>query len=374
MECDPSAVSEISLALNPSRQGELRLIQAMAVRDSLQLGGVFLGARVGAGKTLVAGVLATLYEDERPLVVVPGGHLEKTEHELAEYRKQGWQLSHKIQIGTYNDIARDADEKFLRAHAPGRLICDEADKLRRVSRGGSGTAARVNDWICAHPETRMDAMTGTFFKEGIRDYGHLMNWTLRGAAPVPRLPLDIAAWNGALKGTGSDKRMRLELGIGPDEDLKAAFRSRIWYSPGVIISIDAFTGVALKFRKIVLGDSAILEELYEDGTLPGGWDVVDTGDEDAESVDGTWAVQRQLALDFYYTPATPPPAPWLRARRQYFRWVRKLIAAGGAKTELQARRLAIQWGEEVWAAWSQIEPTFIPHIVPVWLGDLAINY
>ena len=372
--CDATAVSELSAAFCPGGQGQLRLIQAMALRESFQLGGVFLGARVGAGKTLAAGLLATAYEDQRPLVIVPGGHLEKTEHELGEYRKAGWQLSHKIQIVTYNDIARDADEKVLRAHMPGRFICDEADKLRRVQRGGSGTAARINDWMVQYPSTRVDVMTGTFFKEGLRDYGHLINWALRDSAPVPRLPEAISNWHKALKGAGSDKRMRTELGIGPDDDLKKAFRERLWHSPGVIISIDSFSDVGLTFRKVLLGACPELEELYTEGTLPGGWDVVDVGDEDAESVDGTWAVQRQLALDFYYTPSTPPPAAWAKARRQYFRWVRKLIAAGGAKTELQARRLAIEWDEQTWKNWAAIQPTFEPRFVPVWLGDRAINY
>src|SRR5688572_16348922 len=138
MECDDRAVEELSAAFNPSGRGKLRLIQAMALRESFQCGGVFLGARVGAGKTLVCGLLASAYEDERPLIVVPGGHLEKTEHELSEYRKQGWELSHKLQIVTYQDIARDADEKLFRAYEPGRLVADEADKLRRVSKGGIG--------------------------------------------------------------------------------------------------------------------------------------------------------------------------------------------------------------------------------------------
>lgn len=374
--CDETAVAEISAALNSSGRGTLRLIQAMAIRESLQLGGVFLGARVGAGKTLTAAALATLYEDERPLVIVPGGHLEKTEHEFAEYRKAGWELSHQIQVATYNDLARDVDERLLRAYHPRRLIVDEADKLRRVQRGGSGTAARINDWMVAHPETRMDAMTGTFFKEGLKDFGHILNWTLRSAAPVPKLPIHIREWHQALKGLGPDRSMRIELGIGEAEDLKKAFRERLWYSPGVIISIDAFTGVKLTFQEVEIdsGVSRELQELYDDGITPDGLDVVDTGDDDAEAVGSTWAAQRQIALGFYYKPDPAPPQEWAKKRRAYFRYVRSLILCGLARTELQARRIAIREGAREWLEWQAIAPTFEPRFIPVWLNDRAIEY
>lgn len=373
--CDASAVSELSAAFNPSGRGELRLIQAMGLRESFQVGGVFLGARVGAGKTLAAGLLATAYEDQRPLVVVPGGHLEKTEHELGEYRKQGWALSHKIQIVTYNDIARDVDEKLLRAYQPGRLICDESHKLSRVAKGGSGTASRVNDWMVAHPTTGFDVMTGTFFKSGLLDYGHLLNWALKGAAPIPRLPNDILAWHKALKG-GYGKRMRAELEIGETADLKAAFRDRLWHSPGVILSIDAFTGVSLSFRKVTLDGSPALAELYDQGVTPDGLDVIDEGEAagDAEATGSTWAAERQIALDFYYKADPPPPKEWAKARRGYFRYVRAAILAGRARTELQARRLAISERAEEWTTWAAIQPTFEPRFVPVWLGDRAINF
>lgn len=374
-ECDASAVSEISAAFNPSGRGTLRLIQAMGVRESLQVGGVFLGARVGAGKTLAAALLATVYEDQRPLVVVPGGHLEKTEHELGEYRKAGWALSHKIQIVTYNDIARDADEKLFRAYQPGRLICDEGHKLSRVAKGGSGTASRVNDWMVAHPTTGFDVMTGTFFKSGLLDYGHLLNWALKGAAPIPRLPNDILAWHKALKG-GSEKRMRAELEIGEGAELKAAFRDRLWHSPGVVLSIDAFTGVELYFRKVEIdgGRSRELQELYDDGVTPDGLDVIDTGDTDAEAIGSTWAAERQIALGFYYKPDPTPPQEWAKKRRGYFRYVRSSILSGRARTELQARRLAISEGAEEWLAWAAIQPTFEPRFVPVWLDDRAIEF
>lgn len=377
--CDPSAVSELSAALCSNADQRLRPIQAMAIREMLQVGGVWCAARVGAGKTLIAGLLATLYEDERPLIMVPGGHEAKTELEFAAYRAAGWQLSHKLQIETYNALARDADEKLLRHYQPGVLICDEVDKLRRVDPGGSGTAARVAQWMSTHPRTRMAGMSGTMFKEGLKDYGHILNWCLKDQAPVPAMPGELLQWHRGLRGDeGSWKKMRAQLGAAEGADVLQVYRERLWYSPGVLISIDVFDGVPLTLDTISFdsGTKDALAHLYETGELPDGLDVM-FEDEDSESDGGpgtTWAAERQLALGFYYKPDPAPPVPWARARRRYFRWVRACILEGRARTELQARRIAIREGVKEWLDWQEISPTFEPRFVPVWLNDRAIDF
>jgi hypothetical protein len=377
---DPQAIEELSAALNPSGRGTFRLIQAIGIRECLRLGGVLLAARVGAGKTLTAGALATLYEDMRPLVVVPGGHQDKTEHEFAGYRAEGWELSHKIHVITYNDIARDVDEKLLRAYHPNVLICDEVDKLRRVQKGGSGTAARIAEWMAAYPQTIFAGMSGTMFKEGLQDYAHLLNWALKENAPCPQLQGEIAQWHKGLKNVGSrhvQNKICAQLGVPPGSDVRKAYRERLWYSPGVIISVDCFSGVPLTIetRSFDPGTQDILATLYETGETPDGLDVMLGGeDSEAEGIGTTWAAERQIALGFYYKPAPTPPIDWARARRKYFRWVRSRILAGQFKTELQARRWAKANDVEAWVAWEQIEPTFEPRFVPVWINDRAINF
>lgn len=374
--CDPAAISELSAALNPSGLQTFRPIQAMALRECLQIGGVWCAARVGAGKTLIAGALATLYEDIRPLVIVPGGHGDKTEHEFAGYRKMGWDLSHRIQVVTYSDIARDVDEKLFKAYHPGMLICDEVDKLRRVGKNGSGTAKRVSQWMAAYPETKFAGMSGTMFKEGLKDYAHVLNWALKKRAPVPDLPSRIAAWHTALKEGDASKSVWKELTDAErGSDFRRAYRERLWHSPGVLISVDCFDGVPLTLDRVQIDADAALDVLYSTGETPDGLDVVDDGgDSDAEGIDGTWAVERQMALGFYYRPDPSPPEDWKRARRGWFRFVRKLIEQGLFNTELQVRRWAEKNENSVWLSWKTIQPTFQPRFVPVWLNERAITY
>lgn len=372
---DPAAVAELSEALCPSGNQTLRPIQAMGIRECLQNGGVWLAARVGAGKTLVAGALATLYEDMRPLVIVPGGHGDKTELEFAGYRKLGWQLSHKIQVVSYSDIARDVDERLLSGYEPGILICDEVDKLRRVGKSGSGTAKRVAQYMAARPQTLMAAMSGTMFKEGLKDYGHILNWTLKKGAPCPELPGRIAAWHQALKEGTATKGLWEELTGGPPlVDFRRAFRERLWHSPGVLISVDCFDGVPLNLERVELDADEALDALYETGERPDGLDTVESESEDAEGIDGTWAVERQMALGFYYKPDPEPPEDWKKARRGWFRFVRRMIEAGAFNTELQVRRWAEREQEPLWLIWKAIQPTFNPRFVPVWLNSRAIEW
>lgn len=372
-----AAVSELTEALRaPLGEQSLRPIQALGIRECLQLGGVFLAARVGAGKTLWAGLLATLYEDIRPLILVPGGHKAKTELEFAAYRKH-WRLSHTIQVLTYNDLARDVDEQVLRTREPGILICDEVDKLRRVSKGGSGTAARVAEWMAARPATRFAGASGTMFKEGLLDYGHVLNWALKDKAPVPSLQSEIAQWHRGLKGEHTAwPRMRAQLGLSPDDNVKKGFRERLWHSPGVLISIDCFTGVPLNIQTCAFdpGTKDALQTLYDTGETPDGFLTAEDGSDDSEAATGTWAQERRIALGFYHKPDPTPPRDWAKKRRAYFSWVREHIVGGAFKTELQARRWAIRNALPQWLAWEEIQPTFEPRFAPVWLNDRAIEY
>jgi hypothetical protein len=374
-----AAVLELTEALRtPCGEQHLRPIQAMAIREALQVGGLLLNARVGAGKTLVAALLATLYEDVRPLMIVPGGFDGKTDRELEVYREH-WNLSHQIQIITYSDLARDVDERIFRAYEPGALICDEADKLRRVSgASGSGTAKRVASYMAAKPDTMVFAMSGTLFKEGLKDYAHIANWALKSAAPVPRLPVEIDCWHRGLKGAaGMWLKMRQALGIANGADVRQAFRERFFHTPGVIISVDQFNDVPLTVETVVLetGLEDVLQALYTTGETPDGLDVLEDGGDEADAGAGTtWAAERQIALGFYYRPDPPPPVPWLQARKAYAKLVRRMLASGEFNTELQVRRWAEREQHPIWLKWKVTQPTFEPRFVPVWLNTRALDY
>lgn len=365
----------------PGGTQELRLIQVAAILEAVKASGGFINARVGAGKTLIAFLLASLYEDYRPLILIPGGFEEKTERECAEYRKH-WNITHKYNLCTYNDLARDQDEQLLTTYAPGVLICDEVDKLRRVKE--SATARRVATYMAENPRTMFFGMTGTPFKSELKDIAHLLCWGLKEGAPAPLLPIDIERWNRALKGDeGCFGKVFGDLGAKGNtlEELRKEFRERLFQTQGVIISVDQFTGVPLTIHteEFDAGCGAILRKLTETGERPDGWDTADgEGEDDGDEDPGsTWAAERQIALGFYYTPDPEPPAEWMAARKAWFRFVRNQLKAGFFNTELQVRMAAKRgkFGElKAWLDWERLKPTFEPNFVPVWLTDSAINY
>lgn len=375
------SIRELTEALRaPGGTQELRTIQAVFVLEVLRCGGGWLNGRVGCGKTLISILLATLFEDHQPLIFVPGGLEEKTEREFDGYRKH-WKLTHKYNIATYSDLSRDEEEELLNTYNPRIVICDEVDKLRRVTE--SGCAKRVAHWMAKKPGTLFVGMTGTPFKEGLKDFAHVLNWGLKDGSPAPLMPADITRWDKALRGKGSGVKVANELQIDRDSDeraLRAAFRDRLFSTPGCVISTDQFTGVPLSIRTADFdaGTGEELRKLRRTGERPDGWDTVDEDTADADNGPGsTWAAERQLALGFYYTPDPKPPKAWMQARKNWFSFVRTQLQSGRYNTELQVRKAAARgtYGQlKVWLEWERLKPTFEPSFVPVWLRQDAIDY
>lgn len=386
-EAGEEAVRELTpLFLEPGATGRLRPIQAMAIKEGFELGGCLVNARVGAGKTLIAGLLATLHAERRPLIIVPGGHQEKTDREFAQYRAAGWKMPHTHRVVTYNELGRAENATFFDSYfqgEPGCIICDEVDKFRRVTK--AACARRIARFMAANPETAFFGMTGTLFKEGLLDFAHMLAWALGEGAPVPLQPGEQQDWHAGLKGDFVYwPKMAHHLSFDA-EDIDGAgpapaFRDRLFYTPGVIISTDSFTDVELFIAERELDNEPVryaIRRLHETGTTPDGWDT-DPDEAEGKADEGpgsTWSAERQLALGFYYTPDPPPPAEWLAARKRYMGFVRAMIKRGWYDTEYQVRQACIKGKLDptAWDAWYEIKDTFTPSFKPVWLSDHAIE-
>ena len=67
---------------------EMRLIQAAALADAHDNGGLLAPIRVGEGKTLISYLLATVMQNvQRPCLMLPSGLIEKTWREFGVLRK-----------------------------------------------------------------------------------------------------------------------------------------------------------------------------------------------------------------------------------------------------------------------------------------------
>lgn len=102
----------------------LRLVQGAALQDLHDFGGLFAPVRVGAGKTLISYVAATVVGSMRPLLLVPAKLRRKTLREFAELRKH-WLGHPNLAIMSYELLSRDRGTAELAKVAPDLIISDE---------------------------------------------------------------------------------------------------------------------------------------------------------------------------------------------------------------------------------------------------------
>jgi hypothetical protein len=384
-------------------EGLLRPIQAVGLREALECGGAFIMADVGVGKTLVSLLVGELMGEERVLILVPSGVKGKTEDEFIEYRKT-WNgvRGERYKLFGYHDISRFPKEGFSiqrlwNGLGPTMIVCDEADKLRRVdvSSGASGLALQINDYLQANPECKLIALTATPDKSGVKDYAHILNWCLRAGSPLPDNPEDIADWSAVIdKGDmHAARKVCIQMGIPPTYDLdtiRAGYHARLKQTKGVLISDEGFDG-PLDFEcDLVEPPPMMVPHFHRARKLnqrPDGWDLSPDGPVDEEderrpdriTEGGVWACERQLALGFCYVADPVPPDAWMDARRQWFKAIRYYLKRRAYYTALQVDQAAAR-GElkkvhqKAYEHWETIKPSFTPGSKALWLSDHMLNW
>ena len=379
----------------------LRGLQAVGIREAAELGGAYIMGRVGIGKTLITLLVGEFMMEERVLILVPGGIKAKTEDEFADYRKDWKGVSHtSYKLLGYSDVsgfpkAGMSLQQLWGGLGPTLIICDEADKLRRVQPGdSSGLALQVSDYLDANPTCKLVACTGTPDKHSILDYAHILRWCLREQSPLPTNWDDLCDWAEVIdKGDPRcAKKVCHQLGIAQTESIETireAYQARLRATPGVILSDDQFDG-PLEFESLLIepdGMDAHFHRLRKLNQRPDGWDLSPEGpSEDEErnpdrvTAGGVWSVERQLALGFCYIADPVPPEDWMEARRDYFRAVRAALKGRIYYTEMQFKQAAArgQLPKPAWTKafekWEEMRPTFEPGHRTLWLSDHALDF
>lgn len=369
----------------PQGSQSLRPIQAVALKEAYENRGLYLQARVGAGKTLVSALLPTVLAPlgyKRPLVLVPANLLQKTRHEF-EAARRDWKVPDFYMLESYTALALEKNARLLYDKRPDVIICDEANKLRRLK--DSAAPKRIERWLSESPQTAFFAMSGTFRKNRITDYAHLLNWALRGASPLPQDAEELENWSLAIDQAdafGLTSFCKYVGDVTSYEHAKAVYKARLLGTPGVIVSDDSYEGSQLIVRAIYAearldAEFQQLRELYQ---RPDGWDLVDTSEEseanDFAAAGSVWNVARQLALGFYYTCDPQPPREWMQARRAWCAFVREVIKTGALDTEKQVRSACESGARppDEYLRWFAIKDSFRPNRKPVWLHDAALQY
>lgn len=371
------------------RKNGVRLfpIQAYALLEAAEVGGLIGGLRTGSGKTLCSFLVYVLrsliFEDDtscdRPVLFGPAKLRDKTD---ADFRAAAvnWRVPEHLQFRTYEDLSNVKWCDWLMKYQPSAIGADEAHRLKNDD---SARAVRFDRFLEEHPRP-VFMFSGTFLRKELWELQQVCNWALGEGAPVPLTSRDCRDWVAAL-----DPKARKPLAAGalarwgshPREcdtlnGLRAAVGRRICETPGVVISngkSDIAASLSLE-SKIV--DFPECEEhmmrLKSLGEKPDGWQIIDAPVK--------WSVERQLARGFYYYPDPYPPQEWADAHREWnsFCIGVKAQRREGLDSELQiwnACQLRADNGEplEVWERWARIKETFKLNKKAVWFSDVQLQ-
>ncbi len=341
---------------------ELFPIQACALEEAVECGGLICAAAVGAGKMTLNYLIPVVLGAAKPVLLVPASIEEQTDREVRELA-QFWKRGNApiARIVTYQSLGVESGEYLLDGIKPDLIIADEVQFLRNV---GASVTRRVGRYIARNQHVKFCAWTGSLTRKSLHDYAHLLLWALRERAPVPTDPKTIANWARALDHNCSDP---LDPGallkLPGDGTVKEKFQQRLRETPGIVITTEQSCDVPLTTRIQYAKEDSRIDELFRM--------LDDTEDDTFDFPD-----QRQKALakasfgcGFRYVWKVAAPRAWLKARREWYAFCRDRIEASqDTDRPLDCEKAVSRAYKDldVTTAWKAIRGTFEPESIPVW--------
>ena len=375
----------------PNGTQELRPIQAKALQDLHDMGGLYGPIPVGVGKTLVSFLAPTVLDAERPLLFVPARLRDKTVREFAGLA-QHWKQHPGLQIVSYEKISRENGTKFLQDYNPDLFIFDESHRLKNPS---AAVTRKVRWWMEAHPMTKVLAMTGTSTKRSLLDFSHVLHWALPNCFPLPRSREELEIWAAAVDEIKTfENRSPASPGglltlCNPMEKTKGragirgGVRRRIQETPGVVYTdtqyVDASLNIELELETGYGKRIRALAARLHDGFLPNG-DVYLVEGKEMQALQAKWRIMRTLTSGFWYDWQPRPPEEWLALRSEWRKAVRGVLERNiqGLESEMLVARAAAsgklnQATEDLYKHWRSVRDQYKWDVVPVWEDDAIIQ-
>lgn len=375
----------------PQGTQELWPIQAKALQELHDMGGMYGPIPAGDGKTLVTFLAPVVLEAERPLLVVPAKLRDKTIREFAALG-QHWKQHPGMQIISYEKLSRVNGTAFLQNYRPDLLIFDESHRLKNPS---AAVTRKVGYYMEVFPKTRVLCGTGTSTKRSLHDFAHTMRWSLPNCYPLPRSPEELSVWADVVDEIKThENRMPADPGAllklcndlektRGREGVRMALRRRLHETPGVVScethSADASLNIELVLEKGYGKEVRNLAAGLQEGYLPNG-DVYIVEGNERLGLATRWRVMRTLTSGFWYDWDPKPPQAWMELRSRWRKMVRRILeeripglesealiarAAGARRINEAVYDLYMQWravrGDHKW------------NTVPVWVDDSIIQ-
>lgn len=362
----------------------LRPLQALALEELHDFGGLLGPIPVGVGKTLISMLASTVLGSERPVLLIPASLRQKTERDIEELREH-WAFE-PPQLVHYELISRANNSELLRLLRPDLLIADEAHALKNKQ---AAVTKRVTRFMKESPDTVFVPLSGTLVVRSLSEYAHLSNWALGALSPVPRDRNTIAEWGEALDVLRNGTRRRgpgalehfmeaSDRKVPPLQGVRQGFRRRLIETPGVVTTDKQQIGASLQIRAVEPEYSEATEAAF--AHMHETWETPD--EHPIMEASQFWAHARELSCGFYYRWDPRPPDDWLLARKTWFTACREILKYN--RRELDSPLQVVQaldrgdYGKslaaDALATWRGIKDTFVPNSVPVWIDDAALDF
>lgn len=322
-----------------------------------------------------------LHSKSAVLLVPPSVKRQLIEIDIPRYGRHFRFDTDTIHVVAYSELSSATKGDALDRYKPDLIIADEAHNLKNKQ---SARGKRFLRYLKENPGTRVVALSGTMTTRSVLDYQHLSEAALRKNSPLPSRWNELQDWAGALDAKPL-KPMKpgalMEFCAPNEDDHRAGFRRRLVETPGVVATSESSLGTSLILD--ALRPEAVVPPVIEEAIkkLKNTWAI---GDEELEDAMRVVAVERQLAMGFYYVwdwPNGVPDREWLQARKDWHVVVRDilryrskkgldsplLVAAAASRGELRPSE------QEAWNAWARVKERPAPPTIPVWLDDFAMR-
>ena len=368
----------------------LRPIQALALQEIAQAGGLLGAIGVGHGKTIISLLAPSVLEAGRPLLFLPAQLKRLTEAEILPEIRKHWRVSPALRIESYHELSNNPN--LLQEYEPDLIIADEC---HRISKKGSARTKRIMRYFDQRPETSFVGLSGTITRKSLEDYWHLLLMALGDMAPIPLGVREMRQWAlalddgipeverphiGALRllceAAGDDLPHNLNRGEQRSR-VRKGYQRRLSGTLGVVATSDSGVGASLLIQKrtnkdLVNGRGEWIDEALEDlrdmWRTPGGEEITDAVD--------YWRKAREIALGFYYEwDWEEPNQEWLSARREWRRYVRRITQRNPRHDTEMLVTLACERGElnsREYREWIMVKGDANPKTRTVWCSDSVL--
>lgn len=377
----PELVQQLTEAFRqPHGTMTLRPTQALALKEMYECEGLFGPIRVGGGKTLITYLSPCILDAKRPLLLLPAKLRDKTKREFTHLARD-WQGPNFYRIESYELLGRPQASDILDRYRPDLIVADECHKLKSTH---AAVTKRISRFFRQYPDTKLVALSGTITKRSLKDYAHLLRWSLRRGSPLPLDYGELELWAAVLDEVADNYFEQVEPGAlyefcssaemskGKD-GLREGFQRRLMQTAGVVATQEAKVSAELTLKPYFAGVDTDIDKAFV--TLRKDWELPD-GHPLADGL-SVWRHARELGLGFYYHWVPEPPRYWLEARKAWASRCREILKANRRNLDSEAQvAQAVDngWypGEEL-SEWREVRDSYTYTTEAVWISNQALD-